>query len=163
IMDVEGVRLVSHIDVEGEPWSLQLAAEQVAKLDVRRCQITLTRGGTILNTGSLPATYLATAAPTASGAGNPLAPALGRNRNLARYGSIMPQFPTAYGVGELGLPASASPERKAQALQLKAYLMFFDQIMANHLAQLAHVKDLFSFDGSEKRTYFAQALAQPAL
>ena len=41
--------------------------------------------------------------------------------------------------------------------------MFFDQLMANYVAQLAHVKDLFAYGGTEARTYFTQPLQQEGL
>ncbi len=67
-------------------------------------------------------------------------------------------FPKAYGVGEFGLPVSASEPRKAQARQLKAYLMFFEQIMNNYLAQLVNVRHLFSLDEKVNSTYFSKNL-----
>jgi hypothetical protein len=42
-------------------------------------------------------------------------------------------------------------------------LLFFDQLLANYFAQLAHAGDLFSFDGDESRTYFAGRLDDDAL
>ena len=57
-----------------------------------------------------------------------------------------------------GLPESATDERKARARQLKGYLMMFDQLLASEFAQLAHVKDLFSFDEASTRTYFSQVV-----
>jgi hypothetical protein len=82
----------------------------------------------------------------------------GRDRDIGRYHSIQHQFPPVYGIGEMGLPASASPQRQAQARQLKAYLLFFDQVLANFFAQLAHVNELFSFQAPDPRTYFAQPI-----
>jgi hypothetical protein len=82
----------------------------------------------------------------------------GRDRNVGSYYSIQHQFPAVYGIGELGLPASASPQRQAQAKQLKAYLLFFDQLLANYFAQLAHVKELFSFYAPQSRSYFSQTI-----
>lgn len=84
---------------------------------------------------------------------------VGQYRELSDYESIQNEFPATYGIGELGLPASASPLRKAQAKQLQAYLMFFDQLLANYFAQLEHAKDLFSFQTKEKTTYFSQELS----
>ncbi len=90
--------------------------------------------------------------------------------DLADHHSIHHDFPLAYGVGEDGLPDTAPPLRKAQAKQLKGYLIFFDQVLANYLAQLAHVRELFSWEREtdrpqpddsgqpHQRTYFAQAL-----
>ncbi|MBD2737954.1 MULTISPECIES: hypothetical protein [Nostoc] len=84
----------------------------------------------------------------------------GQYRELSDYESIQNDFPANYGIGELGLPASASPLRKAQAKQLQAYLMFFDRLLANYFAQLEHAKDLFSFQDKNKITYFSQDISQ---
>ncbi len=78
--------------------------------------------------------------------------------DLAGYSSVINDFPQTYGVGVYGLPASATPERKAQAKQLKAYLLFFDQLLANYGAQLQQLKSLFSAD-TNAATYFAQPVA----
>lgn len=83
---------------------------------------------------------------------------VGKYRELSDYESIQNDFPTTYGIGEIGLPLSASPQRKAQAKQLQAYLMFFDQLLANYFAQLEHTKDLFDYQTNEKITYFSQEL-----
>ncbi|NEO65952.1 MAG: hypothetical protein F6J98_38420, partial [Moorea sp. SIO4G2] len=83
---------------------------------------------------------------------------VGQYRELSDYESIQNDFPATYGIGEIGLPASASPKRKAQAKQLQAYLMFFDQLLANYFAQLDHAKDLFSFQTKNNTTYFYQEL-----
>ncbi|MEB3282330.1 MAG: hypothetical protein VKK42_25765 [Lyngbya sp.] len=84
---------------------------------------------------------------------------VGQYRELSDYESIQNDFPATYGIGELGLPASASPTRKAQAKQLQAYLMFFDQLLANYFAQLEHAKDLFSFQTKNKTTYSSQDIS----
>lgn len=87
----------------------------------------------------------------------------GRDRRIGQYYSIQHQFPATYGIGSLGLPESAPAQRKAQAKQLKAYLMFFDQLLANYFAQLANAKELFSFHAQASRTYFAQAVEDAGL
>ncbi|NEP52640.1 MAG: hypothetical protein F6K65_29090 [Moorea sp. SIO3C2] len=84
---------------------------------------------------------------------------VGQYRELSDYESIQNDFPATYGIGEIGLPASASPKRKAQAKQMQAYLMFFDQLLANYFAQLDHAKDLFSFQTNNQTTYFSQELS----
>jgi len=81
---------------------------------------------------------------------------LGRFRDPATYRSFQHEFPVIYGLSEQGLSPGASPQRAAQALQFKAWLLFFDQIMANYLAQLAHVRDLFSMRPDLGQTYFSQ-------
>jgi hypothetical protein len=84
----------------------------------------------------------------------PPAPAIGE------YFSIQEHFPVIYGLGEMGLPESASPARKAQLRQLQGYLLFFEQILANYFSQAAGLKNLFAFDHREIRTYFSQSLAE---
>lgn len=78
--------------------------------------------------------------------------------NLKYYTSIQEEFPLTYGIGNEGLPGSVDDLRKAQAKQLKGYLTFFDQLLANYLAQLSSVKDLLSVHNTNDRTYFANAL-----
>lgn len=81
---------------------------------------------------------------------------LGRFRNTGAYRSFQHHFPVLYGLSGEGLPSSADPQRKALALQLKGYLLFFDQVLANFFAQLSHVRELFSLDSNTVRTVFAQ-------
>ncbi|MEM9214368.1 MAG: LamG-like jellyroll fold domain-containing protein [Cyanobacteria bacterium P01_F01_bin.150] len=83
----------------------------------------------------------------------------GQDRELSEYESIQNDFPPNYGIGEFGLPRSASAKRKAQAKQLQAYLLFYDQLLANNFAQLDHVKDLFSFHKQDNKTYFSQEVS----
>ena len=85
---------------------------------------------------------------------------MGQYRELSDYESIQKDFPATYGIGELGLPASSSHQRKAQAKQLQAYLMFFDQLLANYFAQLDHAKDLLSWQSKKKTTYFSKNLSK---
>lgn len=68
----------------------------------------------------------------------------GRRRALSPHRSLARQLPAVYGVGPAGLPADATPERRAQALQLRAYLQFFDQLLANGEGQLAHAAQLLA-------------------
>jgi len=81
---------------------------------------------------------------------------LGRYRNPENYRSFQTHFPATYGISEFGLPPGASPQRAAQALQFKAWLLFFDQMMANYQSQLAHVRDLFSTRPELAQSYFSQ-------
>ncbi len=73
------------------------------------------------------------------------------------YTSVQHDFPTAYGLGYNELaPSSTSTVRLAQNKQLKAFLLFFDQILGNYLALLSEAKNLFSFKKDLRQTYFAQ-------
>ncbi|MGZ4037137.1 MAG: hypothetical protein ACXVPQ_04865, partial [Bacteroidia bacterium] len=90
----------------------------------------------------------------------------GEFKNIEQYVSTQDEFPLTYGIGPDGLPDSSTDLRKAQAKQLKAYLMFFDQLLADYLSQLAHVKDLFSMNEEQDaygkfvidKSYFTQSL-----
>ncbi len=70
----------------------------------------------------------------------------GRNRQLDAYYSIQEDFPLAWGIGSFGLSNSEPKARHAKAKQLKAYLYFFEQILANYLEQLNYVKRLFAVE-----------------
>jgi hypothetical protein len=94
----------------------------------------------------------------APGTLNDLEIPLGKFRNPGDYFSLQNDFPALYGLSETGLSTTASPKRRAQAAQLKAYLLFYDQLMANYFAQLSHLKELFSTDPDIKRTYFYQVV-----
>lgn len=84
----------------------------------------------------------------------------GSYRDIAQYYSIQDHFPLIYGIGKQGPPTGATDELKAQARQLKSYLLLFEQVLANYLSQLAHVKDLFSdvLTGAGSFTYYSQPL-----
>lgn len=82
----------------------------------------------------------------------------GRYRDPEDYYSIQFDFPMTYGIGKFGLPDTSTEERIAQSKQLKAYLSFIDQVLANFFSQLAHAKDVFSTDENVSQTYFGQYL-----
>lgn len=81
----------------------------------------------------------------------------GNFRELEDYYSVQYEFPQTYGIGAFGLPEKATPERKAQAKQLKAYLLFYDQLLADFFYQLKNAGRLLSTE-SLKQTYFSQYL-----
>ena len=72
--------------------------------------------------------------------------------DLSSYYSIQNDFPVVYGIGEDGLPENVPITRKAQALQLKGYLLFYDQLLANYTAQLVNIRSLFSLKSEADRT-----------
>jgi hypothetical protein len=89
-------------------------------------------------------------------------------RNVKEYFSIQQQFPATYGLSKYGIAnnlirefkrATKPEERQARVRQLRAYLLFFEQPMADYLAQLANIGRLFSLDESLDRSYFSQRLA----
>lgn len=69
----------------------------------------------------------------------------GKNRNLNAYYSVQNDFPLCYYTGMEGIPGSETTLRKAQRLQAKAYLLFFDQVMADYLAFLDNLRTIFSW------------------
>lgn len=84
-------------------------------------------------------------------------------RDISEYSSVQYQFPGIYGLGDRGVPKSAGRERMALANQLKAYLLFFDQHLADYLAMLDNLRSLFSTDLAESgKTYFFQVLEEDA-
>lgn len=82
----------------------------------------------------------------------------GKDLNAAAYYPVREQFPLIYGIGEFGLETGLPPERYAQANQLKAYLLPFDQLMTNFLAQLTQVYDLYDVTNNKIHSYFYQEL-----
>jgi hypothetical protein len=82
---------------------------------------------------------------------------------LGDYYSIQNDFPQIYGIGPGGVPSTATDLRKAQAFQFKAFLLFFDQLLADYLAQLNNLRTIFSLGPpagqSTAGTYFAGSLS----
>ena len=76
--------------------------------------------------------------------------------NLETYYPVQYSLPFTYGIGYEGLPSSATVLRKAQAKQLKAYLLFFEQLLVNYLSQLSHIDELFAVDETVTQTYFSR-------
>lgn len=76
-------------------------------------------------------------------------------KDLSDYLSIQHEFPLTYRIGEGQMPESATEARKVQALQLKGYLTFYDQLLADYLSQLGHLRQLFSWS-DQRQTYFPQ-------
>ncbi len=85
----------------------------------------------------------------------------GTDRQSGSYYSFQNDFPQAYGIGQAGLPPIPDEmyaSRKARSRQLKAYLLFFDQVLANYFQQLGRLRDLLSADSSIRTSYFSQAV-----
>lgn len=83
---------------------------------------------------------------------------LGQARQFSEYTSLGEDTPAIYGINRYGVPKSEPAETHARARQLKAYLYPFEQIMANYLASLQHVRQVYSLDENLQRSYFAQFL-----
>jgi hypothetical protein len=74
------------------------------------------------------------------------------------YTPLQYELPSLYGVGEMPLPDSASPERRAAARQLQGYLLLFEQFLVDLTAQLGNINRFFSADADEEVTYFTRPL-----
>jgi hypothetical protein len=180
IMRLRGVRAVRRIalSLEGgaqEPWTVcvgegrvprlvltELGAQPGLTIKLLRDRVTVAVDESAVVDGYRQWLTGRGKGPPLPAAARDLRPSGGRDRDVARYRSIQRHFPATYGIGEVGLPASASAERRAYAQQLRAYLTIFDQVLANCFAQLAHVRKLFAFD-SDTRSYRAQAVGDPAI
>jgi hypothetical protein len=83
---------------------------------------------------------------------------VGESLPIGDYYPFQNDLPRVYGVGEAGLPASAPPQRRAQALQLKGYLLLFEQYLGDISAQLANLNTFFSGSATCAATYFVRPL-----
>jgi len=81
----------------------------------------------------------------------------GRKRDTESYWPVQYDFPETYGIGKYGLPENATQQRIAQQRQLKAYLMFYEQLLADFLSQLTNAHQLFSI-ADIKNSYYAKFL-----
>lgn len=174
IMDLPGVKTVRKIEIASDrsptpqPWALDLQPNltpQLKFLGGVLGAITLYKGQIAcpVDLDKVKAAQIAIyQAPASQSSATPIQDIpipTGNYRELSDYETIQSEFPMVYGIGEVGLPGSASPLRKAQAKQLQAYLMVFDQVLANYFAQLDHVRNLFTLGNADVKTYFTQNIA----
>lgn len=82
----------------------------------------------------------------------------GDQQGISSYHTIRDQFPVTYGINKFGMPNDMPPKRQAQAKQLKAYLLPFDQIMINFLAQLSGIYQLYDAKSKGFQSYFYKQL-----
>lgn len=201
ILDVPGVAAVQKLSIanyinglrqsQGHPWTLPLTEGYRPVLGIQQSIVQVYLGDlpAPVNTDEVIRRYYEQQAAYIKAVRDPyelnLSVPQGRHYDLADYYSIHHEFPLTYGISEDGLPDSVPALRKVQAQQLKGYLVFFDQILANYLSQLSHVRDLFSWeldadsDGtangdtagepsgtrpvSKQKTYFSQAINFPGV
>ena len=169
IMDIEGVKSVRNLLIKPnvaklpdgwDKWAVAVEEDKQARLYTEQTKLVFYKDVIAFRSGrelvEAELARLNEAAKTAqeSVRVSDLPMISGEFVDPASYLSVVNEFPLNYGIGSLGLPANAPETRKAQARQLKAYLLFFDQLMANYFAQLSKVKMLFSADPSIGQTYF---------
>lgn len=190
IMDVDGVLAVKNIQIANLPqdnedgsitsrsvkWCLHLAFDEnyVPRLNIEDSRITFYKDQLPFKARQLEVEEIITQLESAERPQRKyrypfmdIEPPHGEYKNPGDYYSIQNEFPLVYGIGAEGLPpATENKPNEAQARQLKGYLMFFDQLLANYLSQLAHVRDLFSMNPDKDdfgdfaigRTYYTQPL-----
>ncbi|MEM8527064.1 MAG: hypothetical protein AAGG68_20660 [Bacteroidota bacterium] len=182
IMDIEGIKairkfyLVNYIDelprTKGEPWCIHLSDKYLPHFDFKHSAINFYKGvlPQFFDENTVKRRYLEEKLASNKSLLNPYdldleVPKGTFRADLGEFTSIQNDFPLTYGIGEEGIRGIASKERKAQAKQLKAYLLFFDQILANYLSQLANVRSLFSLSPTNGKfitgqgTYTSQSIA----
>lgn len=78
--------------------------------------------------------------------------------DIGHYSTVQNDFPDTYGIGINGLASSNTVARKSKAKQLKAYLLFFDQILATYFSYLSNVRNLLEINPDLEHVYFTQAV-----
>jgi hypothetical protein len=170
IMDIEGVVAISDILLNplgrskplDNKWVVDVEAGEKINLSMDQSRLVLRKNGMPLVPAqaevdaSIAALQQAARSKLETEQLDDLDIPSGRYRSPQNYHAFQNHFPAVYGLSDVGLTANADEKRKAQALQFKGYLLFFEQLLADYLAQLAHVRELFSTDPSLTRTYFYQ-------
>ena len=166
---VKNLHFLTPTGTRSRDWLLTLDPARAPWFDPRRSSIRLERGNLRVDSEALAEAarrvFVERSRPAAravrtAASDRDLQPVPGRDRSVGHYHSLQYEFPMVYGVGPAGLSQTAPPERRAQAKQLKAYLMLYDQLLANHFAQLAGVGRLFSFHDETPDSYFSQAVQE---
>jgi len=73
--------------------------------------------------------------------------------DLTDYTSVQEDLPRTYKVGNTGISRKESELRQGEVKQLKGYLLFYDQLLANALSHLASVKNLLSVTPTKTDPY----------
>lgn len=81
-----------------------------------------------------------------------------QTNDLKNYLSVQYSFPDIYKVGDYEPHSKSEPGELIKSKQLQGYLLFFDQLMANHLSQLVNINKLFSIDDLNAESYFTQSI-----
>lgn len=151
-------------------WLVPIAPDRCASFDLAGSRLRLESGGLRIDHSAMrdnarrlfeARVRLASVPASPETPDQALAPPAGRHRQVGRYLSLQHHLPPVYGVGPMGLSPNEPVERHAWADQLRAYLLLFDQLLANQFAQLAGVGRLLSFNASSTELRFAQAVADP--
>ena len=153
IMNVEHVQDIKKINLVDEngndySWVYKVKADCVVRLDLSKTKIKVYYKNNEIYSFKddyLSDSFLLSKTKVAHKK-NTLEIKKGNSIDLKSYKSIQYDFPSIYGVGELGAPIGWSEEKRAYSKQFKSFLTFFDQVLANFFAQLNHLPKLFSLD-----------------
>jgi len=145
-------------EVEADPvpvpnaWRIDVLPGRLPRLSLNQGRLVFSKRGLAVqgwNIADMPAGVAARlaalreaarqAVETPMGTSTP-SPRLGHSRPLATWVSVQQDFPALYGIGAAGLSQRATPQRLAQVLQLKGFLLLFDQLMADQLALLSQAR-----------------------
>jgi hypothetical protein len=173
LMDIEGVKAVRNLSLAGydqegkqilpvQPWELAVTPGHQPRFYPQASKFLLFKNGlpflpdqSELN-DVLQVIKGRNAQPKFKAAELDLPIVPGTYQLLQDYFPLQYQLPLTYGVGFEGLPATASVARVAQAKQLRGYLLFFEQMLVDYLAQLANLSEYFAVDTSVDKTYFGR-------
>ena len=174
IMDIPGVKSVNNFVfaryddsgrlVESQSWSMDVTHDHQPRLYIEGSKVMVYKNGLpfLADANELSDTLQVVkgrnAQPKYSVLENDLPVPHGDYYELESYYAVQNSLPLTYGTGTDGLPNTATETRKAQAKQLKAYLLFFEQLLVNYLSQLANIGELFAVDDSVSQTYFSRLL-----
>lgn len=159
IMNIEGVKLIKDISIgncddtktTADQWNICIAKGKKPALCKMKSSFNFNKGVLPLNINNTQvAIYLAqlkqdvVKAQENAKDNKELTLPKSKSFKVESYTTIQNDFPDTYGISLDGLTARATTKRKSQAKQLKGYLLFFDQILANYFQHLGKVKDLLS-------------------
>jgi len=185
ISSVEGIAAVKNVSLRNSdgsacsgttPWVFNLYTDHVPELDLLASGFTFSgsRGSLIMDTQKF-SKYLA-ANPYTDGKALMSVPSAnldalldqGNYREaLDNHYPIENDFPKVYGIADGSLPDDVPAPRRAQALQLRGYLLFFDTVLAGYLSQLKNIRNLFALTSpgaDREHTYFiGQTTDRPGL
>ena len=156
--DKEGYR------VQSDPWQMAISDQHQPRLYIEGSKFLVFKNGLpflpdkLELSDTLQVIKGANAQPKFSVAEIDLLIPQGTYYPLKEYSSIQNLLPLTYGIGKEGLPPHVSEARRSQAKQLKAYLLFFEQMLVNYLEQISHVKDLFALDSTIRSSYFSKLI-----
>ncbi|MCF6350625.1 MAG: hypothetical protein L3J23_06280 [Flavobacteriaceae bacterium] len=173
IMNIEGVKLIKDISIGNcnnseeieNKWNICIDPNKKPVLCSKRSTFNFNKGVLPLNINKaqveiyeLQLKKEIVEAQEKAKENKELAMPKGKYVSSETYTTIQNDFPDTYGIGQNGLSSRATTKRKSQAKQLKAYLLFFDQILASYFQHLGKIKELLSINGEQTQTFFTQAV-----